>query len=215
MLFIQLAWSSPLFYFSWIFTVVVSIILHELAHGWVAIWQGDRTPIEQHRMSPDPMTHMGPYALIMLVVIGIAWGQMPINPYRFRSQYGRAMVAFAGPAMNIFLAIAMLTAMGGLVHYNLLPGDPLGQNLVLFMSVFGQANMALAIFNLVPLPPLDGSAILANFHSGYDRLINDPAHAGTFWIAFLLLFFFMGTFIFEGGIYLSQQYFTVLMQLLG
>lgn len=215
MLFIQMAMTDPLFYFSWIFTAVLSIILHELAHGWAAIWQGDDTPIIQKRMTMDPMVHMGPYSLIMLVVIGIAWGQMPINPNRFRSRYGEAFVAGAGPAMNVALALVMLTTLAILEATNALPMTKVGNNVFEFMRVFGIANLALAFFNLVPIPPLDGSKILENLNDSYARLVNDPDKQGMFGIMFLLLFIFFGGALFTIAQRAGDGYLEMVLTVLG
>lgn len=214
MLFIQYAFEEPLFYFSWILTVVVSIILHELAHGWVAIWQGDDTPQIHKRLTPDPMVHMGPYSLAMLFLIGIAWGQMPVNPSRFRSRFGEAYVSAAGPAMNVLLALAMLTLLVVMSRFDAFPADPLGGNLEMFMRVFGMANLALAMFNLIPLPPLDGAHILANLNEGYSRFISNPAKQGTLGIVFLLVFIFFGGILFTGAMNISTAYVRWLAALL-
>ena len=215
MLFIQYAFEEPLFYFSWILTVVVSIILHELAHGWAAIWQGDDTPQIHKRLTPDPMVHMGPYSLIMLFLIGIAWGQMPVNPSRFRSRYGETFVSAAGPAMNVLLALLMLTAMAVMIRFNLFSADPLGENLEMFMRVFGMANLALALFNLIPLPPLDGSHILANLNESYSRFVSDPDKQGTLGIIFLLVFIFFGGILFTAAINISHAYVGWLLDVMG
>lgn len=214
MLFIQYAASDPLFYFSWIFTVVISIILHELAHGWVAIWQGDDTPRRQKRLTLDPLVHMGPYSLITLALFGIAWGQMPINPLRFRSTFGEAYVAGAGPAMNLVLSFGMLATLAVLEVYNLLPQTQTGDNIAQFLRVFGIANMALAFFNLVPVPPLDGAKILENLNESYARLVNDPDKQSMFGIMFLLVFIFMGSVIFKYAIKFSDLYYYKIMNLL-
>ncbi|VAX40844.1 hypothetical protein MNBD_PLANCTO03-1356, partial [hydrothermal vent metagenome] len=69
---------------SWVFWLFVSIVLHELAHGFAAIRCGDRTPIELGHMTPNPLVHMGPASLIAFALFGLAWGSMPVNPSRFR-----------------------------------------------------------------------------------------------------------------------------------
>jgi Zn-dependent protease len=206
MLFLQTAVESPFYYFSWVFTVVVSIILHELAHGWAAMWQGDDTPRREGRMTADPLVHMGGYSLIMLFVVGIAWGQMPVNPWRFRSRYGEAFVALAGPAMNLLLAFVALTMQIVLTLIDLLPANDLGRNLFEFLYIFGTANLVLAIFNLIPIPPLDGSKVLANFSTGYRQLLEDPARQGMFTVVFLLTFIFMGPVIFRAAHLASVSY---------
>ena len=96
--------DKQLFFGCVVVTVVISIVLHELAHGWAAIWQGDDTPRVMGHMTPDPLVHMGGFSLLMLVLVGLAFGAMPVNPRNFRSKYGDALVSAAGPAMNFLLA---------------------------------------------------------------------------------------------------------------
>ena len=164
--------GGQLFFVCVVLTVIISIVLHELAHGWVAIWQGDDTPRISGHMTADPLTHMGGMSLFALVLVGIAWGAMPVNPNRFRHRYGDALVSVAGPAMNILLALISLTvlvlwrkASGPAVD-----GTAMG-NLQFFLSVFGTWNIVLAIFNMVPVPPLDGSNVLGNFVPAYRRAL--------------------------------------------
>lgn len=214
MLFLQMAWTDPLFYFAWVLTVVVSIILHELAHGWVALWQGDDTPRRERRMTLDPMVHLGPFSLVMLFVIGIAWGQMPVNPYRFRSRHGDAMVSAAGPAMNLLLAFVSLTTLAVLLMMNLLPDTVMGHNLETVIRVFGIANIALALFNLLPVPPLDGASVLASFNEGYRQMVNDPARQGMFSVIFLLVFIFLGGVLFTAAIRMGHGYVNWLTSLM-
>ncbi len=123
---------------SWAVWVIFSICLHELAHGWVAIKLGDDTPRLAGHMTWNPLVHMGPYSLLMFVVIGIAWGAMPINPSRLRGKYAEAMVALAGPLTNLGLAIIGLTALllwmplcEGMLIPSVTIGYPLSENLAL------------------------------------------------------------------------------------
>ena len=155
-------------------TVIISIVLHELAHGWAAIWQGDDTPRLQGHMTADPMVHMGGFSLLMLALMGIAFGAMPVNPRNFRSRYGDALVSAAGPAMNLLLAFIALTALavwfkttGGMAKTGTI------HNAQEFLWIFGYFNIALALFNLVPVPPLDGSRILGNFVPAYGRWVDN------------------------------------------
>ena len=155
-------------------TVIISIVLHELAHGWAAIWQGDDTPRQMGHMTADPMVHMGGMSLLMLAIVGIAFGAMPVNPHNFRSRYGDALVSAAGPAMNLLLAFIALTALavwfkitGGMAKTGTI------HNAQEFLWTFGYINIALALFNLVPVPPLDGSRILGNFVPAYGRWVDN------------------------------------------
>jgi Zn-dependent protease len=151
---------------SWIFWVIFSITLHELGHGWAALRQGDRTPEITGHMTWNPWIHMGPISLLMFAIIGICWGLMPVDPSRFRDgRLGRAKVAAAGPAMNFGLAFISAVLMGVVVAIGSraggMPSGGLLDNLATFFFVGGFLNIALALFNLIPAPPLDGSNILA------------------------------------------------------
>lgn len=166
--------DNPALLVSQIVWVIGSIVLHELAHGWAAIRQGDRTPIETGHMTWNPLVHMGGTSLIVFALVGIAWGAMPVNPSRFRGRYGDVLVSLAGPAMNIALAavavvigVLWTTFAGGV-------GEPLWSNFAMFFYAGAFLNVFLAIFNLLPIPPLDGSRILAGFSPAYRRLIESP-----------------------------------------
>ena len=166
--------ASQLFFGCVVITVVISIVLHELAHGWAAIWQGDDTPQMQGHMTADPIVHMGWFSLLMLALVGIAFGQMPVTARNFRSRYGDALVSAAGPAMNLLLAFIALTALAVWVKIGggMAKDGPIhnGQE---FMWIFGYFNIALALFNLVPVPPLDGSRILGDFVPAYRRWVDN------------------------------------------
>ena len=168
-----------------VLTVVVSIVLHELAHGWAAIWQGDDTPRHAGHMTPNPMVHMGWMSLLMLVVVGIAFGAMPVNPRNFRSRYGDALVAAAGPAMNFLLALASLIALAAWLKMSGFAPEGPARNGQLLLTVFSFINIALGIFNLLPVPPLDGSAVLGNFVPAYRRWVDS---LGSPMVMFFILF---------------------------
>ena len=185
MSFIRILAEDPQLYFFYVITVVVSIVLHELAHGWMAIRHGDRTPLLTGHMTANPLVHMGRFSLVALFLIGMAWGQMPIDPSRMRGRWAEAMVAAAGPATNLLLMLVALTGLGlwgrfGMESW-LVEGGPAvwQQNLILLLYVFGSVNLLLFVFNLMPVPPLDGSA----------SLLSDPSKRQVW------LFGFIGAFI--------------------
>lgn len=216
-LFVQTALDDPLFFGSVVFTVIISITLHELAHGWMAIRLGDDTPIRSGRMTPNPMVHMGLFSMMALLIVGIAWGQMPIDHTRIRGRHGAAWVALAGPAMNLLLAVVTLTALG--IYLNVrggYPTDPRTEqvliNLVTFFWVFGSFNLLLMVFNLLPVPPLDGSHVLASFHRGYGNFISNPSNGGPLLIMFVFAFMF-ATVIFDPVRDAAQAYLVLLMRL--
>ena len=204
--FIQYLQSDPLFYFSAVVTVVVSIVLHELAHGWAAIWQGDDTPTIQGHMNPNPLVHMGGFSLVLLVLVGISYGRMPVNPSRFRSRYGDALVSGAGPAMNLVLAILGLTLLGLWQRLGAGSVDQTVANTQDFLWVFGTTNIVLCLFNLLPVPPLDGASILANMHEGYARLANDPTKQQAFMFVFFFALMIAGGKFYEIAGNVGRQY---------
>ncbi len=181
--------ADRFFFFCVVIAVVVSIVLHELAHGWMAIRLGDDTPIRLGRMTGNPLVHMGPWSLLALAIAGIAWGQMPIDPSRLRGRYGGTKVALAGPAMNLLLAVVCLTAfavwvgLGGNATDGTVAGN--GQQM---LWIGGMINLVLMCFNLMPIPPLDGSHVAADLSAGYRRFVSDPANQGALMIGFFFAF---------------------------
>ena len=160
--------QGAIYLVSWIFWVLLSITLHELAHGWAAMWEGDTTPRDTGHMTANPYVHMGPISMVIFAIIGFAFGLMPVNPSRFRHhRWGEAIVALAGPAMNLALILVCLTALGLITGLAAPPaGSPDPDWLVsvaTFLLVGGWINIVLFLLNLIPVPPLDGSRILAAF----------------------------------------------------
>ena len=167
---------------AWIFWVLASISLHELAHGWAAMWEGDDTPQATGHMTANPVVHMGVPSMIAFLIIGIAWGMMPVNPYRFRhGKWGRILVSFAGPAMNLVLAFVSLTILGCI--WSPLEHDP--APVEMFLLTGGFLNILLFALNMLPIPPLDGSNILANLSRTVAGWYSHPQAQ----MAGLLLFF--------------------------
>ncbi len=162
---------------SWVVWVIGSIVLHELGHGWAAMACGDETPRWTGHMTWNPVVHMGWGSLVVFALLGIAWGAMPVDPSRFRGRYDDALVAFAGPMVNVLLSAGSLLAYcvwtplaGG---YWLSAGAPhelyvAGQ---IFFFTGAMLNLALALFNMAPVPPLDGSRILASLFPPYQQLM--------------------------------------------
>lgn len=195
--FLQYLFNNPQFYAAAVMTIIVSITLHELAHGWVAIKLGDNTPNWTGHMTWNPIVHMGPFSLVAAFVAGIAWGLMPVDPTRLRGKYAESLVALAGPATNLILAFFVLTALGIWQRVDIGVGpydDSRITNGVMVMNVFGSFNLLLFLFNLIPIPPLDGSRILANFSRGYANWAYNPQNSGIILVLFVV-----------GWIILAQQ----------
>ncbi len=198
-IFVQYAADDPLFFVSVMFTVVVSIVLHELAHGWTAIRLGDDTPLRLDRMTVNPLVHMGMWSIAALLIAGIAWGSMPIDRSRLRGRYGESKVAVAGPVTNLLLGLLALTGLGLAARFEprllmeATADDHVMANLGRFLWTFGFINLLLFVFNLLPIPPLDGSHIMANFHRGYANFISNPSNGGALLIMFVFAFVVAGS----------------------
>ncbi len=142
--------------------LLIAAPLHEFAHGYAADRLGDPTARRAGRLTLNPLAHLDPLGTVLLLVIGFGWAKpVPIDPGNFRDwRRGLVTVAAAGPAANVVLALLFgLPFKAGLVS----PGT-LGGNLLLTVVVI---NAVLAIFNLIPIPPLDGSKILIGLLPGH------------------------------------------------
>jgi Zn-dependent protease len=185
---------GPAFLVSWIVWVVVSITLHELAHGWVAIRLGDQTPIHVGHMTWNPLVHMGPMSFLALALIGIAWGAMPVDVSRLRGRFGEAWMAVAGPAMNVVLALVSCVCAvlwpAAVVRFGI--EEPLATNAFHFFYVGVFLNLAGAAFNMIPVPPLDGSRVLGAFSRGYERFMSGQHGQWVGLGLFVLLFWSAG-----------------------
>ena len=188
-MFIETLQTNPVFYVSSVVALILSITLHELAHGWAALRKGDDTPRYLGHMTPNPITHMGPIGFFAVFLLGIGWGAMPVTPSRLRGKYAEAFVAFAGPLMNLLLALIGLTILA--IWIKSAPTSslsPFHVNLREALWYFGHINVALFLFNLAPVPPLDGSRILADVYPPYRRWLHENEHAQQFmFIAYMAI----------------------------
>ena len=136
---------------------LLCITLHELAHGVVAYWLGDSTAKDAGRLTLNPLKHLDLMGLVMMVVFHFGWAKpVPVNMYRFKNpKWGMALTAVAGPGMNVLIAIVFLFLYGVLF-------TPLhGEGIVLEMIYLtAYLSLSFAIFNIIPISPLDGSKVL-------------------------------------------------------
>lgn len=141
--------------------VFIGFSFHEFAHAYVANLLGDNTAKLEGRMTLDPMAHIDPTGIIMLILFRFGWAKpVPINPYNFKNRKkGIILVSLAGPVMNFFIAfIALFIYMT--IYYKLGFINKIIENILVNIYFI---NIGLGIFNLIPLPPLDGSKILVGF----------------------------------------------------
>lgn len=180
-------------------TFIIAITVHEFMHAWTAAQLGDDTARFLGRISLNPVVHFDPVGALMFLFIamglpGIAWGKpVPVNDSRLRplGRFGRqgsmAVVALAGPFSNIVLG-ALAAAMLQVARFT---GNSLGVG-EQFLWIFMLVNFSLAAFNMIPLPPLDGSRILTAVLPGFWRPILAPLERYGILILFLLLVFGRG-----------------------
>lgn len=137
---------------------VVALSLHEFGHAAVATLQGDPTAKNAGRLTVNPKAHLDPVGTFMIVMVGFGWGKpVPFAPNKLRSQrFGAALVAIAGPVINFILAIIAAALF--------VRGLGSSSNLTLeFLFLNLRLNVVLGVFNLLPIPPLDGSRLLSVF----------------------------------------------------
>ena len=157
---LSLLFRNPAAFILLIIPLLYSIIIHELAHGWVADKMGDSTARWLGRLSLDPRKHLDPIGTLMLFIFGFGWAKpVPVNFNNLHSQRkGMILVSAAGIVANTILAFIALLLL------RLLNPAPFGA-VATFLIYMAQINIMLAAFNLIPIPPLDGSKILMGFSS--------------------------------------------------
>ena len=172
--------------------VIVAITFHEFAHAYAAYKLGDDTPKMQGRLNLNPLSHIDPFGFILLIFAHIGWGKpVQINPRNFDRKFsmsaGEAIVSVAGPAMNFILAIVFTV-----IYFVILKVAPmfvfseLGYYIMIVIQSTIVVNVGLGVFNLIPIPPLDGSKIFRNFMS-YNVKEWLDRYEKYFYIAFLVL----------------------------
>lgn len=150
--------------------VLIAITFHEFAHGYVAYKLGDNTAKLEGRLSLNPLDHLDPIGTLMLLLAGFGWGKpVNVNPSNYTRKIsmekGEALVSLAGPLMNIILSIIFAIIYFAIYKFANVTflSSTVGSVLMLLISATISINVGLGIFNLIPLPPLDGSKIIMPF----------------------------------------------------
>ncbi|HLD25372.1 MAG TPA: site-2 protease family protein [Patescibacteria group bacterium] len=148
--------NNPFAFFSWLIALITAITIHEFSHAWAADRLGDPTPRVQGRLTLNPLAHLDPLGTIMLLIARFGWGKPVIfDPYNLRHpRRDAAIISLAGPASNIALAIVLA------VLLRLLLSSPFALFVYIIIQPMIVLNVILAIFNLVPIHPLDGFKIV-------------------------------------------------------
>lgn len=154
----SLLMQNPLTFLMLAIVLLYSIIFHEIAHGLVASWFGDNTAKRSGRLTLSPIAHIDPIGTLMLLLIGFGWAKpVPVNFANLRpSRLGVICVALAGCTINIIIAMAALL----LIRLNIFSPSSLFATV---LPIVAKINIILAAFNLIPIPPLDGSRVVMEF----------------------------------------------------
>jgi len=158
--------QSPIAAIVFVLAVVVAITVHEFAHAWTALKLGDPTPLHDGRVTLNPAAHIDPIGGLMFLLVGFGYGRPVIyNPMRLHRRVDELLVALAGPISNIILAFIchLIFSIEATAHVFLINAD--------FLSLIILVNLTLAAFNMLPIPPLDGSSIIAYFWPEYRSLV--------------------------------------------
>ncbi|MCM3322454.1 site-2 protease family protein [Cytobacillus kochii] len=141
-------------------TLIIAFTLHELAHAWVAYKFGDPTAKNQGRLTLNPISHLDPIGTLLIFIAGFGWARpVPVNRFFFKNpRLAGVCVSLAGPLSNFVLATFAL----GLWYWLIGNGYTVPESLLAFLNIFIGLNMLLFIFNLIPLPPLDGYRVIAD-----------------------------------------------------
>lgn len=176
---------SPVLAIAYLIFIVLAITIHEWAHAWTATKFGDDTPRLMGRLNLDPRSHIDPLGGLMFILVGFGWGKPVLyNPLRLKRRVDELLIALAGPIINLIAALIFNLII--IVVTPSLTGIGWASNLVSLLAIGSQVNIILAAFNLIPIPPLDGSSIIAYFFPGYRSIF-----AGQFGLLILLFLLFV------------------------
>lgn len=149
--------------------VIFAIVFHEMSHAYMSHFLGDPTPKETGRLTPNPLKHIDIFGLICMALFRIGWAKpVMINSEYYKSRrVGTFLVALAGPAMNFLLAIISMVIASLIFKFatSFVVSDTIGDLIFQLLKYFAMINISLGIFNLIPIPPLDGSRIVGSFLS--------------------------------------------------
>ena len=156
-----LDWSYLVTVATAIIPALLCITLHELSHGYVAYLLGDNTAKNAGRLTLNPLKHIDIMGLVMMVVFKVGWAKpVPVNMYNFKNpKRGMAVTALAGPLSNLLIGVVFLFFYG-LLYNALADGSSFQKEILDMVEVTAYLSVGLAVFNIIPIPPLDGSKVL-------------------------------------------------------
>lgn len=179
--------SEPISFFAAIFSLIVGITVHEFSHAFAAHRLGDPTPGQQGRLSLNPLKHLDFFGTLFLLVAGFGWGKpVQFNPaYLKNPRSGSVIIGFAGPAANLIMVIVFGVILRVLAQFGVLSPE---SGLFVLLSSLVLMNLVLLVFNLIPIPPLDGSkAVLALITPRYNEFATWLVRTGPFLLLGLII----------------------------
>lgn len=147
-----------------VLTTLIALTGHELAHGWVSSKLGDPTPKAEGRLTLNPLKHLDPLGTLLMLLTGFGWAKpVSVNPMYYKDRKkGMALVAVAGPLANLIMAALAIVL--GMLCIRLAVDNSFDPSLILaVVRIFVFRNLCFLVFNLIPIPPLDGAKVLGMF----------------------------------------------------
>lgn len=180
----DLLFKSPELFLTIILAIIYALTVHEFAHGLAASLLGDQTAKFAGRLTLNPLRHLDFFGTLMLLFAGFGWGKpVPVNTYNLKwHRWGEAIVSLAGPVSN-FLSVFLFI----LVYYAVSQFLPPENLLFIFLQSLISINLILGVFNLIPIPPLDGSKILFAFLPDKYNEFKRKLSVNGIWILLILL----------------------------
>lgn len=201
---------------------LIAIILHELAHGLVSSWLGDPTPRETGRLTLNPLKHLDPIGALCLVFFHFGWAKpVVINPSYYKNKkIGMTLVALAGPIMNFIITIISFIIIG--ITFAIQYNNNLGYNVVFeiiynFFSYLAILNIGLGVFNLIPIPPLDGSKAIGVIlpKGAYEEYMGYQKYGTFFMMGIMLVIYILSFFNIESPILkITESIYTFFMEII-
>lgn len=198
--------SKLIYYLVQAAAALICIVIHEMSHGYAALALGDRTAKRMGRLSFNPVRHIDPLGLLLMITAGFGWAKpVPVNMRNFKNpKRGMALTALAGPASNFVLALLTLGGASLIYHFAVFPTQLVYQIVnwcFLFLLYTAILSVGLGIFNLIPIPPLDGAKVV--FSLLPNQLYSWLLHYERYIMLALFLLVWLGWL--DGPLYLARK----------